>query len=219
MFSDSSLLWQVIATFIGVMLQATIAFFGWRYTEKNTRDTLDVQHLVSKRATASFIADKRQKWIDELRSDMAFHLALSQEIAWQWQAMKNGTANKVKVLAQGSENQRDKIVQTILDDFSKENGVRDRTHQERHIRIKLRLNSNKELHQELRQQLDSIRALLPVIQSTPKGDDLDNSVSNMVGLVDSAAETTQKILKKEWQRLKQEVAYPDALIEKIPYPD
>lgn len=218
MAGDSSLVWQVFATIIGVSLQAAIAILGWRYTAKNTQDTLDVQHLVSERATASFIAEKRQKWIDELRTDMAFHLALSQEIAWTWEAMKKNAADKVETLVNGDESKRKIIVQNILDDFSKENGQRDREHQERHIRIKLRLNPDEEIHVTLREQLDCIRLLFPKIRSATKGEAMTQLIDEMMGVVDAATETTQEILKKEWQRLKQEVAYPDSLMDTIPRP-
>lgn len=218
MSGDSSLLWQVIATIIGVSLQAAIAFFGWRHAAKNTQDTLDIQHLVSERATASFIAEKRQKWIDELRTDMAFHLALSQEIAWTWEAMKNNAADRVETLVNGDESKRKIIVQEILDDFSKENGDRDREHQERHIRIKLRLNPEEKIHVTLREQLDCIRLLFPKIRNAKKGEAMTQLINEMMGVVDDATDTTQDILKKEWHRLKQEVAYPDSLMDAIPRP-
>lgn len=169
MAGDSSLVWQVFATIIGVSLQAAIAILGWRYAAKNTRDTLDIQELVSNRTTASFIAEKRQKWIDELRSDMAIHIAQSQEIVWKWQAIKDTTSERVEVLLNAAfegniekikdekkiEAKRNEIVQKMLDDFSKENGARDREHQERHIRIKFRLNPKE--HNDLRDLLDKIR--------------------------------------------------------------
>jgi hypothetical protein len=217
MLSDS-LLWQVIATIVAVSLQTSIAYFGWRYTEKNTRDTLDVQQLVSNRATASFIAEKRQKWIDELRADMAFHLALSQEIVWAWQSMKTNTVGKVSVLTKDNESKRDVIIQGILEDFAKENGSRDREHQERHIRIKLRLNIKEELHIKLRGDLDRIRGLFPKIQNVIQPNEVQSLVDSMITLVNSASDTTQTILKNEWQRLKTEVAYPEVLMVTIPHP-
>lgn len=214
MSTDSSLLWQVISTIIGVTLQATIAFLGWRYTEKNTRDSLHVQQLVSNRATASFIADKRQKWIDELRADMAFYLSLSQEIIWKWDAMRTRTSQKVKHEANGDPDKAMAIALSITDVFGPENGARDREHQERHIRIKFRLNPKESLHMQLRDYLDEIRNLLVKNQKNENPE----YIKQMKCLIESATESTEKVLKEEWSRLKQEVAYPDGLMKKIPRP-
>jgi len=213
-----------------VSLQAAIAILGWRYAAKNTRDTLDIQELVSNRTTASFIAEKRQKWIDELRSDMAIHIAQSQEIVWKWQAIKDTTSERVEVLLNAAfegniekikdekkiEAKRNEIVQKMLDDFSKENGARDREHQERHIRIKFRLNPKE--HNDLRDLLDKIRKKVLSAQGATPGVIISNINNELGFLLDSATILTQGILKKEWQRLKQEVAYPESLIANIPKP-
>lgn len=231
MAGDSSLVWQIFATIIGVSLQAAIAILGWRYAAKNTRDTLDIQELVSNRTTASFIAEKRQKWIDELRSDMAIHIAQSQEIVWKWKAIKDTTAERVEILLNAAfvdgvskskdqkkvEFKRNEIVQKILDDFSKENGARDREHQERHIRIKFRLNPKE--HNELRDLLDKIRENVLSAQGAKPGEEISKINDQLGVLLNSATEMTQVILKKEWQRIKQEVAYPESLIATIPKPN
>lgn len=230
MAGDSSLVWQVFATIIGVSLQAAIAILGWRYAAKNTRDTLDIQELVSNRTTASFIAEKRQKWIDELRSDMAIHIAQSQEIVWKWLAIKDTTAERVEILLDAAfegnveknkdkkkiDSKRNEILQKMLDDFSKENGARDREHQERHIRIKFRLNPKE--HNELRDLLDKIRENVLSAQGATSGAEIANINNELCVLLDSATVLTQGILKKEWQRIKQEVAYPESLIANIPKP-
>ena len=84
--------WTAIIAAGGVATQFLIAHLSRRQITKQ----LDLQHLVSHRATATFVADKRQKWIDELRMDMAFHLALSQEIVWKWDGMRSRTALRVQ---------------------------------------------------------------------------------------------------------------------------
>lgn len=232
MAGNLSLLWQIIATCIGVLLQAAIAIYGWRYAAKNTRDTLDVQRLVSGRATASFIAEKRQKWIDELRSDMAKHIAQSQEIVWKWQAIKNTANDRAEVLLNAAfmgsvssitdkdkiQAEREEIHQKMLDDFSTENGERDREHQERHIRIKFRLNPKEDEHNELLCTLDNIRKNVLSVQDATNEE--TNCINIKLGLLlTSASNLTQVILKNEWQRIKQEVAYPEYLITSIPKPE
>ncbi|HHS9906328.1 TPA: hypothetical protein ACTW30_004537, partial [Klebsiella pneumoniae] len=99
---------------------------------------------------------------------------------------------------------------------SKENGARDREHQERHLRIKFRLNPKE--HKDLRDLLDKIRENVLSAQGATLGIKIYN-INNELGVrLDSATVLTQGILKEEWQRIKQEVAYPESLIAKIPKP-
>lgn len=226
---------QILVSALGVAvgfgIQLWIAGRSRQQTARLSKDTLAVQQLVSERATASFIAEKRQKWIDELRSDMAIHIAQSQEIVWKWQAIKDTTAERVEILLNAAfvdgvskikdqkkvEFKRNEIVQKMLDDFSKENGVRDREHQERHIRIKFRLNPKE--HKVLRELLDKIRENVLSAQGAKPGEEISKINDQLGVLLNSATEMTQVILKMEWQRIKQEVAYPESLIATIPKPN
>lgn len=210
--------WQISISALGVGIQIYIAERSRRQTAKQAKDSLDMQRLVSHRSTASFVADKRQKWIDELRTDMAFHLALSQEMAWKWDAVRKRVAIEKMQAVNASPETMSRIIQDHADSFSKENGTRDREHQERHIRIKFRLNPNEELHIELRKCLDEIRALLRDIQEEKSADEASKLVGDMQNKVRNGAEITEKVLKHEWSRVKQEVAYPDALMATIPEP-
>lgn len=204
----------------GVLAQFLIAYLGRRQVKKQ----LDLQHLVSHRTTASFIADKRQHWIDELRTDMASHLALSQEIIWKWDGVrtraaqrgeteakdKSGAYNSVKV---------DQINQEEADKFSPENSKREREHHEGHIRIMFRLNPTEGLHIRLRQCLDNIRDVMDKMQGARTPEVNKECVSRMLLLVGEAQTHTEAILKAEWQRVKQEVAYPEALMATISKPE
>lgn len=204
----------------GIAVQFWIAYLARRQIARQ----LDLQHLISHRTTASFVADKRQKWIDELRTDMAFHLALSQEIIWKWDSMRQRAQLRIKEDASnidGTVNQvkAGKILQEIADKFSPENGARDREHQERHTRIMFRLNPKEELHIKLRQCLECIRVGLSKTQGAKTRAEADEQLNETIRLIAKAQEHTQDILRAEWQRVKQEVAYPEALISTIPKPD
>ncbi|HGY1114530.1 TPA: hypothetical protein ACNUX9_001329 [Providencia rettgeri] len=204
----------------GIAVQFLIAYLARRQIARQ----LDLQHLISHRTTASFVADKRQKWIDELRTDMAFHLALSQEIIWKWDSMRQRAALRIKEDASNIDGTVDqvmagKILQEIADKFSLENGARDREHQERHTRIMFRLNPKEELHIKLRQCLECIRVGLSKTQGAKTRAEADEQLNETIRLIAKAQEHTQDILRAEWQRVKQEVAYPEALISTIPKPD
>ena len=208
---------QSVISFIGIAIQLFIAERSKRQLASQSKDTLDLQRLVSHRTTASFIADKRQKWIDELRTDMAFHLALSQEIVWKWDAARSRS-----VLARehsgGDQDATDQQDQTIADELSKETGARDREHQERHLRLKFRLNPKEPEHIVLRSCLDDIRKMLSDTQSAPDREQANALIRDTKGLIDRAADLTEQVLKAEWTRVKQEVAYPEALMATIPKP-
>lgn len=212
--------WTAIIAACGVAAQFLIAYLARRQIMRQ----LDLQQLVSHRTTASFVADKRQKWIDELRTDMAFHLALSQEIIWKWDSMRSRVAIRVQDEATDTSGRVDQakmnqILQSAADAFSPENGARDREHQERHFRIMFRLNPKKDLHIKLRTCLDAIRNALNSTQSAKTAAETNTLLEETIRLVSEAQGHTEAILKAEWQRLKQEVAYPETLMATIPKPD
>lgn len=209
-----------IIAIAGVAAQLLIAYLARRQIARQ----LDLQHLVSHRTTASFVADKRQKWIDELRTDMAFHLALSQEIVWKWDYMRQRAELRIQEEAVNAVGKVDpakagKILQEAADAFSPENGARDREHQERHTRIMFRLNPQEDLHIELRQCLEFIRAALSKTQGAKTPAEAKMLLEETTLLIGKAQEHTETILKAEWQRVKQEVAYPEVLMSAIPNPD
>jgi hypothetical protein len=211
--------WTAIVAACGVAAQFLIAYLARRQIAKQ----LDLQHLVSHRTTATFVADKRQKWIDELRTDMAFQLALSQEIVWKWDGMRSRTALRIQEEATNAAGEVDqakagKIFQDAADAFSPENGARDREQQERHIRIMFRLNPKKDLHIKLRACLDLIRISLSKTQSAHTVAEAKAQLDETLHLIREAQEHTEAILKAEWQRVKQEVAYPEVLMSTIPKP-
>jgi len=210
---------QFFIAVVGVGVQFYIAERSRRQTAKQTEDTLDVQRLVSCRSVASFIADKRQKWIDELRIDMAFHLAQSREILWKWDAIRSQTTEKIEKKSNNDPIITEEIKQTLTDAFSPINGELDREHEERHIRIKFRLNPQEELHIKLRECLDKIRDTTRQMQGAKGKDENWKLIDSMKELVNHASELTENVLKTEWDRVKQEVAYPELLMAKIPKPE
>ncbi|MFC5580976.1 hypothetical protein [Rhodanobacter terrae] len=203
----------------GIGIQLYIAWRSRQQSARQSQDTLDMQRLVSHRSTASFVADKRQRWIDELRTDMAFHLALSQEIVWKWDALRDRTALKVSQEANGDPAVVNRIEQEAADAFTAENGARDREHHERHIRLKFRLNPKEPLHIELRACLDNIRAVLNETQGARTEANAKALIGRMMTLIDRSATLTEQVLKAEWTRVKQEVAYPEALMATITQPN
>ncbi|MFP3693521.1 hypothetical protein, partial [Burkholderia sp. SIMBA_048] len=62
--------WQIVGTsvtaLIGVIASYGIAAKNRRQLVQHGAATLDVQRVANARSAATFIADKRQKWIDDL---------------------------------------------------------------------------------------------------------------------------------------------------------
>lgn len=213
---DNNVIWQLLVSFIGIAMQVAIAFFSQRLVAKQGKETLDVQRLVSHRATASFIAEKRQRWIDELRVDISFYLALSQEIIWKYDAGREKSRLFKNENPKATQIEIDDNNQRIADSLSHEIGLRDRTHQESYIKLKLRLNSKEDQHIELRNLLDNTRQ---IIQQTQAASDLLTTkklIIQMKDTINQIIDLTEQVLKKEWTRVKQEVAFPDLLIQSIP---
>ena len=215
--NNSINIWQVIITLfiavMGVLVQLYISYKNREQIETNTYKNNDTQKFISHRSIATFIADKRQKWIDELRNDMALHLALSQEIMWKWDAIRSLMVEKTKGI---SDDEKDKILQERAELFSKENGERDKVHHEQYFRIKFRLNPNEPKHKDLRITLDNIRKFLHDLQSASSKGDAKKLEYEIEKLIYEASCYTDFILKEEWNRIKREVTNPQKeLIENI----
>lgn len=179
--------------------------------------SLDVQRTSTVRTAATFIADKRQRWIDELRADMAAHLADSQEYLWKWDGVRQRGAELMNDESIALFERTAKIKQ-LAQEFSDRNGAIDRSHQERHHRLRFRLNPNEANHLRLRSYLDEIRK---IFDDTARAKDRETGIALIarVGTLVSEADTlTNEILKTEWERVKQEVAHPEQMIAKIPLP-
>uniref|UniRef100_UPI002360E762 hypothetical protein n=1 Tax=Providencia rettgeri TaxID=587 RepID=UPI002360E762 len=160
-------------------------------------------------------------WIDELRTDMAFHLALSQEIVWKWDALRERAKLRVTEDATDANGNVDQIkareiYQEAADAFSPENGSRDREHQERHTRIMFRLNPQEKLHIMLRDCLIDIRSTIVKHQGIKTQNEAQLQLDEMFRLINEAQKHTETILGAEWRRIKQEVAYPEVLMSTIP---
>ncbi|WP_186208233.1 hypothetical protein [Burkholderia gladioli] len=212
----TALIASTVALF-GAVIAARVSLHNSRKALEHAKETLDVQRATSARSAASFIADKRQKWIDELRSDMATHLAESQEIAWKWDATRQRAARVMGDQTLATDGRATKV-RELAEELSKTNGDLDRSHQERHHRLRFRLNPKESDHQTLRSHLDEMREILEETRRVENREVAIALLDRMEKLVQRSDVLTNTILKTEWERVKQEVAYPAEVIEKIPRP-
>ncbi|MGR2678708.1 hypothetical protein [Chromobacterium haemolyticum] len=210
---------QIVIAFLGIFAQLWIAKRNRIQLRNQASKNIDVQRLVSNRSTASFVADKRQKWIDELRSDIAPYLALTQEIVCKWNIVREEMDRLYRVQRQPpndiEEDKANNRCISLIDDFNKDIGVRDREHQEKHFKILLRLNAKEADHILLRDCLNNIRKKLKELQLFESQESATVNSREVESLIEEAMQISEVILKREWTRVKQEVAFPEKLIEDV----
>lgn len=178
---------------------------------------IGMQRLTTARSAAMFIGDKRQDWIDELRSDIARYLSLTQELAEGYKLLfwKMGdyydrfshmdALDVIDTCAQWRNSHHEQTAKL------------DSEHHQLLIRIVLRLNNEEDAHQGLMQTLHELReCILSLANLAAKDRHPERSVyAKMVETIDLAAGYAKVILREEWVKLKREVADPEKLIKEI----
>lgn len=202
--------WAVIGSLTAALIASLVSLW-------NTRKTLDVQHLTNARAASTFIADKRQKWIDDLRNDASKYMSLSLETAEAWKQLYWACGKEY-------DDHSHHDLQGVLDfceslriKFLSENAARDSEHHQLYMRIMLRLNNEEEAHQKLMAELSDLRLRMGDLATAALRGSYSNEelFQSIAAILDSTAGHTKIILKAEWQRLKREIAAPNKLMHEI----
>ncbi|WLH16095.1 hypothetical protein [Pseudomonas simiae] len=183
----------------------------------NTRRSLEVQRLTNVRSASTFIADKRQKWIDDLRTDASKYLSLSLETSEAWKQLYWVCGNEYDEHWDHDPQNVLKVCESLRIKFLSENATRDSEHHQLYMRIILRLNNDEAAHQRLITSLDELRTHMSDLATAAlRGSYSNQKLFDSIALtLDCAAAYTKIILKEEWQRLKREIADPDRLIHEI----
>ncbi|WP_460106594.1 hypothetical protein [Pseudomonas sp. S3_E04] len=209
--------WGVIGALLAALITARVSLWNTRRTLEVQGRSLDVQRLTNARSASTFIADKRQKWIDDLRNDASKYLSLSLETADAWKQLywkcgseydENPNSNPLDIL---------KTCEALRISFLSENATRDSEHHQLYMRIILRLNNDETAHQELTSTLVQLRTQMAALANAALKGHYSNQelLDSIAATLSLAAQNTKIILKEEWQRLKREVADPDRLIHEI----
>lgn len=209
--------WAVIGALYTVMVPALVSVWVTRKTLVVQRGSLDVQRMSNSRSASTFIAEKRQRWIDDLRNDASEYLSLSLETAEAWRQFYSKCGDEY-------DKHFDYDPQNVVDTcdgwrvtFLSLNAARDSDHHQLYMRITLRLNNEEEAHQHLMKTLDALRTHMGELAAVAlKGCYANQELLHSVeDTLNHAKDFTKIILKEEWQRLKREVADPDRLIREI----
>jgi len=183
---------------------------------KQAAASLDVQRTSTARAAATFIAYKRQKWIDDLRTDTSHYIGLAFELTEAWKRLCDSMN---KVWDQVNRNPLDQLNECadLRTNFEQAIAARNSELYRLLMRITMRLNHDETIHQGLINCLMKLRGLLADIQLRAQADRTD--IRDLLILIESEAQFTtiftKQILKEEWKKLKREVAEPEHLIKKV----
>lgn len=203
--------WTVIGSMLAALLTAVVSAI---VSVSNTRKTLEVQRLANARSASTFIADKRQKWIDDLRSDVSRYLSLSQEIAEGWRQLYWACGDKHDRHWHSDPQHVLGACESLRISFLRDNAPRDSEHHLLYMRILLRLNNGEESHMGLMTTLDELRSSMRELEAAALQGTYENKelLDKIKVTIEFAAAYAKIILKEEWQRLKREVATPSRLL-------
>ncbi|MGS1076546.1 hypothetical protein [Burkholderia glumae] len=212
--------WQMIGAsataIIGVVSSLYIANKNRRQLMEHGAAQLRVHQATNERAAASFIGDKRQKWIDDLRSDVSLYIALTVEILEGWSRHFERLGNDWDNDRPSSPSHlewHNEAVRKFADGYA-ERGSR---HTELWARIALRLNNHELAHEGLAVALHNIRKL--VLDLNDRGSRYEYNSREIRLKIDEesrfALSFARVILKEEWQRIKRDLADPDQLLSEI----
>ncbi|WP_312374258.1 hypothetical protein [Stutzerimonas nitrititolerans] len=211
-FSDlpEKLGWTVIGSIITCLIFAGVNLW-------NNRQTIGMQRLANARAASTFIADKRQKWIDDLRYDMSKLLSLTQEISEAWKQVYWKCGSELDEHGDIDPQGVHEYCESLRLGFLRNNAPRDSEHHQLLMRVLLRLNKCEEAHQNLIRTLTELRISLGGLAAAAlRGEYADQKLFDSIeATVALAMDYSTSILKEEWQRLKHEVADPHQLIKAI----
>lgn len=178
---------------------------------------LDVQRTSTARAAATFIADKRQTWIDDLRDDVSLYVALTVEIVEGWKRVFSKLGNQWDEQGAPTAPRDFEVYLEEVRKFANDIRERDSLHAQALTRIMLRLNGEEPAHRELTEGFYRVRASLGVIRLNAMKHEYANQ--NLYDSIDSQVTLAQvyakAILGEEWRKLKREVADPERLIDSI----
>ena len=211
----SPLGWTATVSLVTSLIASVVSIWNAQRLLGIQRDALAVQHLSNARSASTFIADKRQKWIDDLRNDASKLIALSLETAEAWKQLYSKCVKELY----DNRDPLDALKQcdVLRVEFVNSNALRDSEHHQLYMRIILRLNIEEDVHKELTKTLENLRADMAALASlAQKGNYNSSQLFDIINASLKAVEdNTRVILKQEWQRLKREVADPDKLIQEI----
>ncbi|MBL3967363.1 hypothetical protein H3O04_33355 [Burkholderia sp. KCJ3K979] len=183
---------------------------------KQATATLNVQKTTTARTAATFIAEKRQKWIDDLRDDVSQYMALSLELTEAYKRTFSRLGSRWDRFPPQTQDALDEFDDEMMQ-FQTSIADRNSHHYQLLTRILLRVNHNELAHKGLITSLSKVRSLL--------GDVAINAARQVYGNQEQYADIEHQlqfaqgyakaIFHEEWRKLKREVADPGQTMDII----
>ncbi|WP_079416143.1 hypothetical protein [Thiomonas intermedia] len=171
------------ATFIPMIIALLAVFFGPLMMFWLGRRQIKMQEAIAKRQIADSISAKRQAWINELRAEMAEYLTVTARCNDLRRPAPNLTPEQAEK------------------NFAEFATCNSRAH-ELGVRIKLRMNPEEDDHNKLDGLL---KALADASPDPPAGETEEQAKASIARFNEARGEVIafmQKLLKKEWERVK-----------------
>jgi hypothetical protein len=213
--------WQLIGAtvtaMIGVGSSLYIAITNRRQLMQQGTASLGLQRTTTARTAATFIAEKRQKWIDDLRDDVSLFSALTVEMVDGWKRVFSKLGNQWDERGAPTAPRELEVYLEEVRTFAHDIRERDSLHAQALTRIMLRLNGDEYAHRELTEGFYKVRASVSLLRLNAMKHEYANQ--HIYDSIDSQMTLAQvyakAILGEEWRKLKREVADPERLIEGI----
>ncbi|BBU33456.1 hypothetical protein BTHE68_71900 (plasmid) [Burkholderia sp. THE68] len=205
------------ATILVALIAALVSVYNTRNTLNQSRESLRVQRASSDRQAATFIAEKRQKWIDDLRADVSLYVALTTLMVEGWKRMIGEVAHAWDNAPPEFPSQLHGFTESAMT-YAATIAEHESQHHRLLTQILLRLNNEEVAHLGLVDRLFKVRSLLADLNMNATARHVYDNQEIFRGIeheLQFAQIYAKVILKEEWQKLKREVANPERLITEI----
>lgn len=197
----------IVAAAVGSLATAMVQLFGAYQQRKHERKVADEESVeiarlaenklamadaTSQRKASAKVAQMRQVWINELRTDTASYLALWQDIAYRWAGII-ADPNQRAFSSVTAESLNAPIAKMRLEAH------------ELQLRIKMRLNSSEQTHKELRLLMEELERVVGRFRRDMSGKSGDVLLGETSRAIQTIVDKQQEILKNEWNVVKSEL--------------
>lgn len=155
-------------------------------------DRLSMTDVTSQRKASAKVAQMRQVWINDLRTDAAAYLAIWQDIAYRWAGII------------GAPNERAFSSVTAETLHAPVAGMRQEANELR-LRIEMRLNPGERAHKELQRLMTELEYTVDLFKRDRSAEPTDVILGKVQAAIQGIVAKQQDILKAEWNVVKREL--------------
>ncbi|AZE61314.1 MULTISPECIES: hypothetical protein [Pseudomonas] len=156
------------------------------------QDKLSMADATSQRKASAKVAQMRQVWINDLRTDTAAYVALWRDIAYRWEAIIADPSTRAFLSIN---------IETLNAPIA---NMRKDAH-ELQVRIMLRLNRGEEKHKELSALMERLETAVGMFSRDKSNDPGDVIQAEVYKVSQALIHKQQEILKDEWKVVKKEL--------------